>query len=94
MRLLDLAPALGLACLVTATLAVVELLPGGSGFALVRLGSRGIADVLAMPALADVAVVGLPAPGFAILRGDLGRIRAALGQAVPWPHGALCGFRP
>jgi len=83
MRMLDLAPALVLALFTVGATAAARLRPGGEGPVLVRADGGA-----AWPP--GAALVDLPAPGFAVLRGDLAAIRAAFGPAVPWRAASPC----
>ncbi|MCB4822536.1 hypothetical protein [Roseicella aerolata] len=66
----------------------------GEGPVLVRIGPSGLTRLAADPTLADIALIDLPAPGFALLRGDVPRIRAAFGLAVAWKGRPACLPRP
>ncbi len=86
----DVLPAAALLLLVTGVLAVAHLRPSGAGLFLVRLGPAGVAGLLGSRALADVDLVAIPAPGFAVLHGDAGRIRSVAGLTVAWEGGVAC----
>jgi hypothetical protein len=89
-------PALALSLLATLALAAGRLLPGDGeeGPVLVWLGASGRADRLSGPALADVSLLGMPVPGFAVLRGDRGRIRSVFPLALAWKGTAPCSPTP
>ena len=84
----DLLPAAAIAALVTLSLATARLLPFGVATVLVRAADA--ATALRVAASADAALVGIPAPGFAVLHGDAARVRAAAGLAVQWKGSAPC----
>lgn len=86
----DLIPALTLAFLVTTGIAAGRLLPQGDMPVLVHVGSSGLANAFQKPGMADVLLVGLPAPGFAILKGNAAKIRAALGLTISWQGRVPC----
>ena len=87
---IEIIPAAMIALSVTATLCVAQLLPFGKTMLLVRVSQAGIATALADASRADAALVGIPAPGFAVLYGDASRVRQALGLAVLWKGKAPC----
>ena len=86
----DLLPSAALALSVTLAIAGSQLLPGDDAPVLVRLGDAGIERLFADPVLQDVALVDTPAPGFAVLKGDAGRIRSSLGLTVAWNGKTPC----
>jgi len=86
MRFFDVMPALGLAVLAIAVVAAGRAIPRGDGPVLVRLGTIGLDD----PALVGVALLDLPVPGFAVLRGDLAQIRTVFPLALSWTQPILC----
>ncbi|MBK1658192.1 hypothetical protein [Paracraurococcus ruber] len=90
----DTLPALALCVLATAALGLSRLAPAGDGPALVRLGPAGLARLAQDPALAEIRLLDLPAPGLALLRGDGARIRAAFGLALIWKGGRPCSAEP
>ncbi len=84
---MELAPALGLAVIVTGALCAAQLRPTGTQMLLVRADDEGSA--VAAASASGAALVGVPAPGYAVLYGDAARVRQAAGLAVPWRRGAL-----
>lgn len=73
-----------------AALIGARLLPTGEATLLVRVGEGTQGAALVAAAEADASLVGIPAPGFAIVHGDAARVRATLGMAVLWNGGAPC----
>lgn len=86
----DFVPAALSGILVVAALIGARLLPVGEATLLVRLGNDTQAAALVAAAGADASLVGIPAPGYAIVHGDAARVRATLGVAVLWNGGAPC----
>lgn len=84
----ELVPAAMLGAAVSLVLGAAQLLPTGEAMLLVRAPTAEAA--LAAADRADAALVGIPAPGFAIVHGDAARIRGALGLAVNWNASARC----
>lgn len=89
MRVRDLAPAALLLALSTVPLAAARLAPVAGVPVLVRLGANGLAP-LGDPALSGIALVALPAPGLAVLSGDLALIRSAFGPGLAWKEKTPC----
>ena len=85
-----LIPAALIALSVTAMTAGTQLVPFGQATVLVRVSARAPEAALAAAAATDAALVRIPAPGFAVLRGNASRIRALLGLAVVWQGTAAC----
>jgi hypothetical protein len=92
MSVSDFLPAAALASAVTLVAGALPLLPHGQAVVLARLPVNTIA--LRAAASADAALVSEPAPGFAVLFGDAGRIRRALGLVVVWHARPLCSAAP
>ncbi len=90
----DFAPAMAMAIFVTTSLGVAELLPFGKKILLVRVTQDGAGAALNAAALADAALVSVPAPGYVVLYGDASQVRRAVGLAVPWKGTALCSPTP
>jgi hypothetical protein len=87
----DLFPAGLIAAATGAALAAGQCLPLGDATVLVRTPSSQSALLLA--ARSGAALVGVPAPGFAVLHGDAARIRAAAGFTSLWQGQAPCSNR-
>ncbi len=79
---------------VTALVCAAQLLPFGRTMLLVRVAGDGPGPALAAASVADAALVGMPAPGFAVVYGDASQVRRALGLAVRWKGSALCSPHP
>ncbi|MCK8784220.1 hypothetical protein M0638_07495 [Roseomonas sp. NAR14] len=94
MRIRDLMPALAMATLVPLAMAPGRLLPEGDTPVLVRLGNAGLERLLRQPSLAEVRLLALPAPGYAVLRGDTALIRSTFGSAVAWQGVSTCSPDP
>lgn len=94
MRFRDLLPAMVLSALATTFMLGGRLLPSGERPVLVRLGAEGLGELFRDPALAEVALVDLPAPGFAVLRGGAAAIRSAFGLTVAWKENPPCSTNP
>ncbi len=92
MTVADLFPAAGIGAFVSLSLAAAQVLPLGAATVLVRAPAPRDAAIEA--AVTGAELVAIPAPGFAVLRGDAARIRHWLGLAVVWRGGALCSTRP
>lgn len=90
MRLRDLLPAIALSLLASTALTVVRLQPEGDGPVLVYLGPAGAGRLQHDPALRGVALLDVPASGFALLRGDGEQIRSAFAFAIAWKGNASC----
>jgi len=90
MRPRDLLPSLTLALSVTLVIAGSQLLPGDDAPVLVRLGDGGLERLFADPGLQDIALLDTPAAGFAVLKGNAGRIRSPLGLTVAWNGKSPC----
>jgi hypothetical protein len=88
----EYAPAALLLSGVTCALLWRDVMPSGSVPVLVRLRSAAPEAGFAAAALADAAVIAIPAPGFVVLRGDAARIRRELGLAAVWRGADICGF--
>lgn len=86
----DLLPALAMSLVATIAITASRLLPSGDGLVLVRLGPSGFSGALDAPDMADIALVDLPAPGFAVLRGDAAQIRSVFGAGLRWKGNAPC----
>jgi hypothetical protein len=85
----DLIPSTALTLCVCATIAAAHVLPLGRATVLVRV-PQDERHALLKAAESGAALVSLPAPGFAVLRGDAARIRAHLGLSVLWQGAAPC----
>jgi hypothetical protein len=90
----DLIPAAAIAVATTAAVCAAQLLPFGQTMLLVRVPGDGTGPALVAASVADAALVGLPAPGFAVVYGDASQVRRALGLAVRWKGTASCSPPP
>jgi hypothetical protein len=90
MRFRPFLPALALASVVTLVLAWARLEPYGTANMLVRLPSSRPDAAIVAASVADAALMAIPAPGFAVLRGDASKIRHAIRFAVGWEGAAGC----
>jgi hypothetical protein len=90
----DLVPAAALAVMVTAVVCAAQLLPFGRTMLLVRVLGDDTRAALSAASVADAALVGIPAPGFAVLYGDASQVRGALRLAVRWKGIGLCSPLP
>lgn len=86
----DCAPAIALGVATLLAVMAGRLLPFGEATLLVRVADATPRAALAAAAAADAALVDIPRPGFAVLRGDAGHVRAALGLATLWKGLAPC----
>lgn len=93
MRLRDMLPAFALLLLATGAVAAHRLLPEGEATLAVRLDRApdGLDGALALP---GVALLDLPAPGLAVLRGDAAAIRARFGLSISWQGRPPCSPAP
>ncbi len=90
----DLVPAASIAVAVTAVVCTAQILPFGRTMLLVRVPGDGTGPALVAASVADAALVGIPAPGFAVVYGDASQVRRALGLAVRWKGIASCSPQP
>jgi hypothetical protein len=86
----EIIPAAGLAVAVTTVLCGLQLVSFGQGMLLVHVRGDDLKSALMAAALADAALVSIPAPGFAVIYGDATKASTALGLAVPWKGSAPC----
>ena len=93
-KALELSPAAALALFVMVAIFGLQLHPFGKGLFLVRAHDRTPRSALMAAADARGALVGIPAPGFAIIYGEAAKIRAALGLTVLWKGNAGCTPTP
>ncbi len=85
----DLFLSTALTLCVCGSIAGAHLVPLGRATVLVRV-PRSDSMAALKAAESGAALVSLPIPGFAVLRGDAARIRAHLGLTVLWQGVAPC----
>ena len=88
MKLSQFAPAGLIALVVTIPLALAQLVPMGDATVLVRVPVNP--DAVQAYAHAGALLMTVPAPGYAVLHGDAGRIRAQFGLATLWNGFTQC----
>ncbi len=89
-RACEIMPAVGLAVSVTAVIAGLQLMPFGKAMLLVRVRDADPRSALVAAAMAGGTLIGIPAPGFAVVYADASKTRSAVGLAVTWKGNALC----
>lgn len=93
MRIRDGLPGMMLGVLVLGATLHGRMVPPNDEPVLVRLGQTGLSGLDAS-ALGGIALVDLPADGFAVLRGDTALIRSVFGTAVLWRGVLACSAEP
>ena len=88
----DLLPAALLAFGLIVVSVTVRMLPFGSANLLVRVPDAQHGSALLLAARSNASLMSIPAPGFAVLRGDAASVRAASGLAVIWKGRAACSM--